>query len=373
MKAGQLYSELKYFIYGLFLLLLLNELLISSQLLGQLLLFTLGGIFLLITGSYIREITSDGFEKEKILRNMESDFELFRKEMEPRIEDIEFTLSKIRQNKLSLLGIVIIAMFALIAIFAPVLAPPEDPEEPYIMPREGYSSTPQPPDGDYLMGRTDGQYDIYYGVVWGARTAFRVGVLVVGSILLIGLVLGSLAGYYGGWVDELIMRVVDMVIGLPAIVLVIVVATIFGGSLNNVMAALIFAYWPYYARLIRSEILSVREEEYVESSRAVGASDFRIINEHIIPNSSQSLLVMATLDMGTMVIVAAAISFLGLGPAEGFSDWGALLNLSRDYMTEPGYWYTHVFPGLAIFMYVLGWTLLSDAFRDITDPWLRRN
>lgn len=312
-------------------------------------------------------------DQNEFIKNMEERFEKFKKDMEPRIEDLKFTLRKIRDNPISMIGLGIISALAVIAIFAPVLAPPsQDSDNPYLIPREGYGQRPNPPSAEHIMGETKGQYDIYYGVIWGTRTAFKIGILVVGGMLLIGTVLGSLAGYYGGTLDEIIMRLVDIILAVPAIILVIVVVTVFGKGLLMVMVALIFAYWPYYARLIRSEILSVREKEYVESARAVGASNFRIITRHILPNSYQSILVMASLDMGTMVIVAAALSFLGLGAPPGYADWGSLLSLSRPFITEPQFWYTHVFPGLFIFLYVFGWILISDAFRDITDPWLRR-
>ena len=308
-----------------------------------------------------------------MIKKLKEKFRSFKKDMEPRVEDFKFTFNKIRNNPISIVGIGIILVFAIIAIFAPVLAPPpEDSDSSYMIPHDGYSQVPKPPSSDHIFGTTQNQYDIYYGCIWGTRTAFKIGILVVGGMLLIGTLLGSLSGYYGSIIDELIMRTVDIVIAVPAIIMAIVVVTVFGKGLFIVMGALIFAYWPYYARLIRSEILSVREKEYVESARAVGASDFRIITRHVLPNSYQSVLVMATLDMGSMVIIASALSFLGLGAPTGYADWGGLLAFSRDYITEPQYWFTHAFPGLFIFLYVFGWILISDAFRDITDPWLRR-
>lgn len=311
------------------------------------------------------------------MEKMEERFERFKKGMEPRIEEFRFTLRKIRENPLSLIGLSIISVFAIIAIFAPVIAPPEDSSDPYMIPREGFSQIPKPPSDEHPFGTTQGQYDILYGVVWGSRTAFRIGIIVVGGTVAIGLVLGSLAGYYGGIIDEIVMRGVDIVIAFPAIVLAIVVVTIFGANLDHVVAALILAWWPYPARLVRGEILSVREEDYVEAAKSVGCSDFRIILRHVLPNSIYPVLVMATLDMGGMVITAASLSFLGLGAPIGYADWGGLLNLARTWIygsqgAPLQYWYTHIIPGLFIFLYVLGWMLLSDAFRDISDPRIRR-
>lgn len=307
------------------------------------------------------------------MERMEDKFETFRRDMGPRIEDVRFTLRKIRENPISLAGLGIILGFAAIALLAPVLAPPpEGHEDPYMIPKEGYSQIPEPPSDNHRFGTTEGERGIYYGVIWGTRTAFRIGIVVVGGLLIVGGLLGSIAGYFGGIADEIIMRLVDIIIAVPAIVMVIVVVAVFGKDLDIVMMTLIFAFWPYYARLIRSEILSVREEDYVSAARASGASDFRIITRHILPNSYQSVMVMATLDMGAMVIIAAALSFLGLGAPEGYADWGGLLNFARNWVTETEHWYTHMIPGAFIFTYVLGWNLLADAFRDITDPWVRR-
>lgn len=352
---------------------LLQESYFQNTLISTISLFILAFIMILIETLVIVQIYPGELNREKFMANATEVFKEFRKSMEPRFEDLKFTLRKIKENPISLIGIGIIAGFGIIAILAPVLAPPPKKlEDPYHMPHEGYSRIPKPPDDEHVFGTTAGQYDIYYGCIWGTRTAFRIGILVVGGMLLIGVALGSLAGYYGGKVDEVIMRSVDIVISVPAIVFAILVVTVFGRNLEIVMGALIFAYWPYYARLIRSEILAVREEEYVEAAEAVGGSDFRIISKHIIPNSSQSVLVMATLDMGTMVIIAAALSFLGLGAPPDYADWGGLLSYARNYVMEPEYWYTHVFPGVFLFLYVFGWILISDAFRDISDPWLRR-
>jgi peptide/nickel transport system permease protein len=153
--------------------------------------------------------------------------------------------------------------------------------------------------------------------------------------------------------------------------------TAFGASLDSVMKALILVWWPSYARLIRAEVLTVREEDYVEAAKSIGSSDFRIIVKHVLPNSIYPILVMASLDMGAVVLVAAALSFLGLGAPVGYADWGQMASFSRNWIVGPpgeplAYWYTVVIPGLFIFFFVLGWNLLGDAFRDILDPKLRR-
>jgi peptide/nickel transport system permease protein len=272
----------------------------------------------------------------------------------------------------------IILTFVIIAILAPVLAPtPENHVDPYQIPRDGFSPIPQPPSEKHIFGTTQGQYDIFYGVMWGTRSAFRVGLAVIGMILVIGIVLGSIAGYFGGIADEIIMRVTDIFLAFPPLILAMAISVALGPSLNSVIIALIIVAWPVYARLVRGDILATREEDYVEAARGVGASNFRIIVKHVLPNSIYSALVMASLDIGAIVLSAAALSFLGLGAPEGYADWGQLIQFSRNWIVGTpdnplAYWYTVTIPGLFILFFVLGWNLLGDAFRDILDPRLAK-
>lgn len=300
-----------------------------------------------------------------------------KRRLEPRVKELKFSVSRIRKSPLSVAGLCIIIIFACVALLAPIVAPPKYAHEPYRIPRYGYSTTPKPPSWEHPFGTTEGQYDIFYGVVWGTRTAFRIGFMVVGSILVIGILLGSISGYYGGVVDEVIMRIVDTFMSLPTLILAMALVTALGRSLDNVMIALIIVGWPAYARLIRGDILSVREEVYVEAARAVGISDFGIILKHVLPNSIYPLLIMASLDIGAMVLTAAALSFLGLGAPVGYADWGQMISFARNWIVGPpgdplAYWYTITIPGIFILFFVLGWNLLGDAFRDILDPKMRR-
>ena len=285
-----------------------------------------------------------------------------------------FIFYQLRRNPLSIIGITLILAFILTAVLAPVIAPPpEGHRNDYQIPRSGFSPTPTPPSSEHPFGTTEGQYDILYGVIWGTRSAFRVGVLVVGSVLVLGIVLGSVAGYFGGLVDEVIMRVTDVFMAFPALILAMAITVALGPSLNSVMLALTAVSWPSYTRLIRGDILAVREEDYVEAARGVGSSHFRIIVRHILPNSIYPTLVMASLDIGAVVLSAAAPSFLGLGAPEGYADWGQMIGYARNWIVGPpgdpmAYWYAVVIPGLFILFFVLGWNLLGDAFRDILDP-----
>lgn len=293
-------------------------------------------------------------------------------------KQLSFWFHQLRKNPLSLAGMTIILIFFFIAIFAPIIAPtPEGHIDPYQIPREGYSPVPQQPGTEHIFGTTEGQYDIFYGVIWGTRTAFLVGLIVVGAVLLIGIVLGSIAGYFGGLIDEFIMRVTDIFLAFPPLILAMAIVVALRPSINSVMLALTIVSWPVYARLIRGDILATREEDYVEAARGIGASNFRIIVRHVLPNSIYPALVMASLDIGAVVLSAAALSFLGLGAPEGYADWGQLISFARNWIVGPpgdplAYWYTVTIPGLFILFFVLGWNLLGDAFRDILDPKLAK-
>ena len=294
------------------------------------------------------------------------------------MEGLRFFFHQLRKNPLSIAGIVIIFIFIVIAILAPVIAPtPEGPGGAYDIPRDGFSPIPQPPSEEHIFGTTQGQYDIFYGVVWGTRTAFLIGLSVIGAVLAIGILLGSLAGYFGGIIDEVIMRISDVFLAFPTLILAMAITIALGPSIQSVMIAIVVVSWPVYARLIRGDILAIREEDYVEAARGIGSSNFRIITRHVLPNSIYPALIMASLDIGAIVLTAAALSFLGLGAPEGYADWGQMIQFARNWIVGPPgepllYWYTVMIPGLFILLFVLGWNLLGDAFRDILDPRLAK-
>jgi len=249
------------------------------------------------------------------------------------LSGFKFWLYQLRKNPLSLLGVSLILFFAIIALFAPLIAPPPEGHiDPYQIPRDGYSPIPQPPSEEHIFGTTEGQYDVFYGVVWGTRTAFQVGIIVMGTTLIFGIFLGSLAGYFGGIVDEVIMRITDIFLAFPSLILAMAITVALGPSINSVMLALVAVSWPVYARLVRGDILATREEDFVEAARGIGASNLRIITRHVLPNSIYPALVMASLDIGAVVLAAAALSFLGLGAPEGYADWGQLIQFSRNWI-----------------------------------------
>lgn len=366
----------------------------------------------------------------------------FKKGIEPSIRETKFMISRLKKSPLSIAGIAILIFFSAIAVLAPILAPPKH-YDPYKIPREGFKAEPQPPSETHIFGTSQGQYDIYYACVWGTRTAFRVGFMVVLSAVVIGIVVGVSSGYYGGIIDELMMRFTDIIYAFPGLILcmalvvalpvwfkvyigplaLIIIGLVgcFAGvlirhrsklglalillgtgfvaigiaagvlpsqlyllqgplvrfvfnQLDKVMLALVLVGWPTYSRVMRGEILRVKQEDYVEAAKAVGCSDARVILRHVLPNSIYPLLIMASLDIGAIVLSAAALSFLGLGAPPGYADWGQMISFSRNWIAVRGnyYWFTWLIPGLFIFAFVLGWNLLGDAFRDVFDPTLRR-
>jgi peptide/nickel transport system permease protein len=311
------------------------------------------------------------------------------------------TLKKLFRNPLSLTGIVLVAFFVAIAVAAPWLAPPEPPyarpDEPYRVAQCGYLPTPKPPNPSNTweaivqivtrqakicevspFGTTESQYDIYYGVIWGTRIAFFVGLVITAANVLIGLIVGSLSAYYGKWFDELMMRITDIFLAFPFLIAAVTMAAVLrakfgssGGLMIGVIALIVFG-WMGYARLIRGDILSIKEREYVLAARAAGTTDARILLKHILPNAIFPTMVVASMDIGSYVLSFAALSFLGLGAEVGFADWGQMISFARNWIPSLyDYWYIVFWPGMAILLFVLGWNLIGDAFRDILDPKLR--
>jgi len=291
------------------------------------------------------------------------------------------------RNPASLFGTVVLAAFTFISVAAPILAPcPEDPrqqrrcgESAYNVPQYGYGSDPQPPSAEHPFGLTTSQHDIFYGVVWGTRTAFKVGLFIVASALVIGVSVGAIASYYGGWVDEVLMRIVEIFQAFPYFLAATALATILRsnpklqGSVIPAMAALIAFGWMGYARLLRADILTIRERDYVWAARSQGASDFQIVTRHVLPNAIFPVMVLASLNVGTIVLSFAALAFFALGVPEGYADWGQMISSARNRIpTLVDDWYLVVYPGLAIVFFSLSWNLIGDALRDLLDPRLAK-
>ncbi|MFC2106419.1 ABC transporter permease [Candidatus Bipolaricaulota bacterium] len=285
-------------------------------------------------------------------------------------------IKQLLTRPLSAVGFFLLFAFVVIAVIAPWIAPPQYAHEPYRIPRDGYWAEPKPPSEAHILGTAEGQYDIFYGVVWGTRTAFRVGIIVTLCACAIGITIGSIAAYYGGIVDEILMRIVDIFYTLPFLVAAMVLTVVLGRSLTNSMIALISFTWMGYARVIRSEILRIKELDYSQAARSIGANNFRILRRHIIPNALYPVFVMVSMNIGSMVIAVSTLSFLGLGAEVGFADWGQMISLARNWMlggagNATKYWFTVVCPGLPIILFVLAWNLVGDSLRDVLDPRMR--
>jgi peptide/nickel transport system permease protein len=285
---------------------------------------------------------------------------------------------KIIRNPLGMTGLLLITLWAVIALSAPLICPPKNPNSPYAIARVSYSSLPTPPSAKAPLGTTGGGYDILYGIVWGSRNAFRVGLVVVSVTLVIGVLLGGLGAFAGGITDEIIMRITDLFMSFPFLIAVIVMSIVLGKGLDKVILALIIFGWRQYARAMRSEVLAVKGKDYISSARSIGMGTGRLFFRHVLPNAIFPVFVLASLDIGATVLIAASLSFLGVGAEPGFADWGQMINFSRGWIlgvTEHPflYWYTYVFPSVAIVTFVLGWTLLGDILRDVLDPKLRKS
>ena len=297
----------------------------------------------------------------------------------------------------SIAGFILIALFVLVAVFAPLIAPPAT-NDPYKIPRDGFKAQPQPMGSEWrvrppplpfwwkpimktdhwvhIFGTAQGQYDVFYGIIWGTRTAFKTGLVVVIATFLIGVVVGSISAYYGGLVDNIIMRIVDIFLTLPFILAALILAAVitprFGRSLMPAILALITFCWMTYARVIRGDILSTKERDYVMAARVIGVKDSRILFRHILPNAIFPTLVLASLAIGDVVLSFAALSFLGIGTDIGYADWGQVLSFARNWIISlDEYWYIIVWPGLTLVLFVMGWNLVGDALRDVLDPRMR--
>jgi peptide/nickel transport system permease protein len=228
----------------------------------------------------------------------------------------------------------------------------------------------------HLMGTTSGQFDIWYGVVWGARTALFAGIVVTFSTVAIGLVIGSLAAFYGGWLDDILMRFTEIVMAFPFLLAALLLSSLlvprFGRSIWPPTIALIVFGWTRYARVVRGDILSAKERDYILAGRVLGTKDNRLIMRHILPNVIYPILVLASFRLGDAVLSFAALSFLGVGTQIGYADWGQIISFARDWILSlDTHWYIILFPGLALIVFGLGWNLIGDALRDILDPRMR--
>jgi peptide/nickel transport system permease protein len=266
---------------------------------------------------------------------------------------------RFKKNKLAIIGLVIISFFVILALLAPLIAP------------EGINDQKLPerlssPSFDYWLGTDDFGRDILSRVIYGARISLWIGFFSVLVSIVVGSVLGILAGYYGRWVDTIISRCFDIMLAFPSILLAIAIVTILGPSLQNALIAIAIINVPNFGRLIRSKVLSVKQEEYILAAKSVGMGDLRILFHHILPNSMAPVIVQGSLAIATAIIDAAALGFLGLGAQAPHPEWGKMLADSKQFLTQAPW--TMIAPGLAIMLVVLGFNLIGDGLRDALDP-----
>ena len=266
---------------------------------------------------------------------------------------------KLKRNKSALFGFMLVAFFVGIAVLAPIL-PIADPAA------TSWSAIRKPPSELYWLGSDEIGRDILSRMIWGAQASLLAGVVSVLIAVVVGVPFGLLAGYFGGWTDQIISRITDALLATPFLILAIALAAFLGPSLTNAMIAIGLSATPIFIRLTRGQVLSVKTEDYVEGARAVGLSDVAIMSRYILPNVFAPVLVQATLTVATAIIAEASLSFLGLGQQPPDPSWGSMLNVAKNFMTQAPWmaWW----PGAAIFLVVLGFNLLGDGLRDALDP-----
>lgn len=270
---------------------------------------------------------------------------------------------RLRRDYLALAGAIFLILVIVISLLAPVVAP-KDPIEVNLAQRLVTPGTP-----GYPLGADDLGRDILSRLIWGGRVSLLIGFSAVLVAMVLGVFIGLVAGYFGGWLDTLIMRLIDILMAFPAILLAITIVASLGPGLRNAMLAVSIVGIPYYARIVRGSVLSLREQEFVQAARVVGAGPVRILTRHVLSNSLAPLIVAATLDVGWMIMYAAGLSFLGLGAQPPTAEWGVMLSSGRQFIRNAPH--LSIFPGLAIFLVVLALNFLGDGLRDALDPRLK--
>ena len=264
-----------------------------------------------------------------------------------------------QQNKLFVIGASLLAIILVMTVFAPLVAP-------YSPTKIVMANKLQPPSIEHWMGTDRFGRDIFTRVIYGGRISLAVGIIVTFSAMLIGAPIGLIAGYFGGRVDTVLMRISDIFLAFPPLLLPVAITAALGPGLVNAMIAISISWFPWYARIMRGAALSVRSEVYISAARAVGVGHFRIISRHVLPNSTTPLIVQGSMDFGFTILMAASLSFIGLGARAPDIEWGLMAASSRSQFLD--HWWTAFFPGMAIFVTVLAINLVGDGIRDVLDP-----
>lgn len=266
---------------------------------------------------------------------------------------------RLKKSRQAIVGLVIVGLLIVVAILAPVLAPYEPTKQDLI-------NQFIPPGSDHWFGTDEFGRDILSRIIHGSRISLQVGVIAVGIAMVAGTLIGLLAGFYGGWFDMVSQRLIDVMLAFPGLLLALAIIAVLGTGIQNVMIAVGIGSVPTYARLVRAQVMSAKEREYVEAARAMGARDYRLLIKHIFPNVISSLIVLGSLGVANAILSAAALSFIGLGAQPPSPEWGAMLSQGRDFLRDQ--WWITTFPGIFIALTVLGFNLVGDGLRDAFDP-----
>ena len=289
----------------------------------------------------------------------------FIESFKPKWNSFKESMYLLARNKLSLLAFAIIILLVLSAIFAPVIVPyPEDVYSAHI------EQKLEAPSSEHIMGTDELGRDVFSRLVYGARVSISTALIAVGVALVIGIPLGAIAGTFGGWVDNVIMRITDVFLSFPPLLLAIALVTLLGPGLTNAIIAIVVSWWPWYTRLVRGQAISIKERKFVQAAETIGTSKAKIIFSHIVPNCISPVIVQASMDIGGVIMTVASLSFLGLGAQQPQPEWGLMISVGR--ASFPDKWWCCIFPGVAIFLTVLSFNLLGDAIREILDPKTRK-
>ena len=291
-----------------------------------------------------------------------SKLQFWKEEHESQIRSFRLIVFTLSRSPLSVIGFSLVALFLMIALIGPLITPhPED-----IKGTIHIDQKLRPPSTAHPFGTDEVGRDIYSQVIMGTRLSLQIGLIIILVAMGIGIPLGMAAGYLGGWVNEVIMRMTDIFLSVPGLLLALAIVGALGPGIKNAMIALSLVWWPGYVRLVQGKTLALREEPYVEAARSLGASKLRLLFFHILPNCTSPIIVKASMDMGMAILFAANLGFIGVGAQPPEPEWGAMISAGRNYL--PDHWWLATFPGLAILTTVLGFNLFGDGLRDVLDP-----
>jgi len=285
----------------------------------------------------------------------------------PRLKEARMSLYLLNRNSLTRASLIIMIGLLILAVVAPFVIPyPLD-----IMVDTDPANSLQPPSSEHFFGTDELGRDLFSRILYGVRISITTAIVAVGFAVLIGSVLGAIAGTIGGWVDEVIMRICDAFLSFPPLLLAIATSAMLGPSLENAQLSIIISWWPWYTRLLRGQAISVKEKPFVKAAEAIGTKKIRIMFRHIVPNCISPIIIQASMDMGSVILTIASLSFLGLGAQPPIPEWGLMVATGKSYFMNA--WWYGIFPGLAIFIAVLTFNLLGDGLREILDPKTRKN